>query len=57
MDFNKPTLFLQIMYLLGRGYPSFRIYHSEGLNISICNSRMNNAAAVVRQPYSPGGMA
>jgi hypothetical protein len=56
MDFNKPTLFLQIMYLLGRGYPSFRIYHSEGLNISICNSRMNNAAAVVRQPHSPGGV-
>ena len=56
MDFNKPTLFLQIMYLLGRGYPSFRIYHSEGLNTSIFNARMNHAAAVVRQPYSLDGV-
>ena len=30
--------------------------NSEDLNISICNARMNNAAAVVRQPYSLGGM-
>ena len=27
---------------------------SESLNISIFNARMNNAFAVVRQPYSPG---
>jgi hypothetical protein len=26
------------------------------LNISICNARMNIAAAVVRQPYSLGGV-
>ena len=36
--------------------PFFRICNSEVLNISICNARMNNAAAVVRQPYSPGGV-
>ena len=34
----------------------FRICNSEGLNISICNARMNHAAAVVRQPYSSGGV-
>ena len=29
---------------------------SESQNISIYNTRMNNAAAVVRQPYSLGGV-
>ena len=35
--------------------PFFRICNSESQNISIFNTRMNHAAAVVRQPYSPGG--
>lgn len=36
--------------------PFFRTCNSKGQNISICNARMNNAPAVVRQPYSPGGV-
>ena len=33
----------------------FRICNSEGLNISICNARMNIAAAVVRSPTAQAG--
>jgi hypothetical protein len=45
--------------LIGRfnNYTLFRSSKFANLreNISICNTRMYNAAAVVRQPYSPGG--
>ena len=42
--------------MLTGSIPFSRMCNLEVLNISICNARMNNAAAVVRQPYSPGGM-
>ena len=36
--------------------PFFRIFNSKDLNISIYNTRMNNVVAVIRQPYSLGGV-
>lgn len=47
--------------LIGRfnNYTLFRssqFANPKGLNISICNARMNNAAAVVRESHSPDGV-
>ena len=30
------------------------LFFSEGVDMSICDAQMNDAAAVVRQPYSQG---